>query len=164
MKKIIVLISLILITPAYSAISESNTENTLPQYSIKYDPQRNPFEDGVAAIKLATATQRRILIEVGGEWCKWCHVLDDFLDKNADIKSRLHKTFVMLKINVSDENDNSEFLKAFPEPLGYPHMYVTEKNGQVLWSKDTADFLVKGKYSRDRFNDFLNHWEIKREK
>ena len=65
----------------------------------------------------------------------------------------------MLKVNVSDENDNSEFLKAFPKPLGYPHMYVTEKNGSVLWSKDTADFLVNGSYSRDRFNTFFDRWK-----
>ncbi len=159
MKKILILISLLTITPAYSATNESAATDELPQYSVKYDPQRDPFKDGIAAIKLATETQRRILIEVGGDWCKWCHILDDFLDKNPDIKSRLHKTFVMLKVNVSDENDNSEFLKAFPKTLGYPHMYITEKDGRVLWSKDTAEFLVKGKYSRERFNAFFDRWK-----
>jgi len=159
MKKIILLVSLLILAPAYSATHDPIPTGNLPQYSVKYDPQRDPFKDGIAAIKLATETQRRILIEVGGEWCKWCNILDGFLDKNPDIKSRLHETFVMLKINVSDENDNSEFLKAFPKPLGYPHMYVTEKNGSVLWSKDTADFLVNGKYSRDRFNAFFDRWK-----
>jgi len=159
MKKIIPLISLLVITPAYSAIPQATIASNLPEYSVNYDPQRDPFKDGIAAIKLATDTQRRILIEVGGEWCKWCHILDDFLNNNLDIKSQLHKTFVMLKVNVSDENDNSEFLKAFPKALGYPHMYVTEKNGSVLWSKDTADFLVNGSYSRERFNSFFDRWE-----
>lgn len=137
--------------------------NTLPEYSLKYNPQRDPFIDGAAAIKLAGQTNRRVLIEVGGEWCKWCHILDDFLDKNPDIKQRLHDTFVLLKINVSDANDNNQFLKAFPKPLGYPHMYVTETDGSILWSKDTADFLINGQYSRQQFSDFFNRWSVKKE-
>ena len=140
--------------------SASTGANTLPAYSLKYDPSRDPFKDGAHAINLAKESNRRVLIEVGGEWCKWCHILDEFLDKNPDIKQRLHSTFVMLKINVSDANDNNAFLKAFPKPLGYPHMYVTEKNGNILWSKDTADFLVNGQYSRKQFTEFFNRWEI----
>lgn len=134
--------------------------NALPEYSTAYDPARDPFKDGADAVKRAKESNRRVLIEVGGEWCKWCHVLDDFLDKNPDIKQRLHETFVMLKVNVSDTNDNSQFLKAFPAPLGYPHMYVTESNGDILKSKDTADFLIKGQYSRNQFSSFFNRWSI----
>ena len=137
---------------------------SLPEYSLKYDPARDAFQDGRDAIKLAKATNRRILIEVGGDWCKWCHLLDRFLDKNPEIKKRLHQTFVFLKVNVSDENDNAKFLKVFPMPLGYPHMYVTEKNGKLLLSKDTADFLVNKKYSVERFTAFFEKWKINKKK
>ena len=133
---------------------------SLPEYSLKYDPKRDAFQDGRDAIQLAKSTNRRILIEVGGDWCKWCHVLDRFLNENPEIKKQLHQTFVFLKVNVSDENDNANFLKVFPAPLGYPHMYVTEKNGTLLLSKDTAQFFVNGKYSADRFKAFFNKWEI----
>jgi len=139
----------------------SQAAGSLPAYSVKYDPARDAFADGRAAIKLATQTQRRVLIEVGGEWCTWCHILDKFLNDNPDIKKQLHETFVLLKINVSEENDNKEFLSAFPKPLGYPHMYVSEKNGNVLWSKDTADFINNGKYDRKNFIAFFKRWKIK---
>jgi thiol:disulfide interchange protein len=132
----------------------------LPEYSLKYDPKRDAFQDGRDAIQLAKSSNRRILIEIGGDWCKWCHVLDRFLNENPEIKKQLHQTFVFLKVNVSDENDNANFLKVFPAPLGYPHMYVTEKNGTLLLSKDTAQFFVNGKYSVDRFKAFFNKWEI----
>ena len=137
--------------------------NSLPEYSLKYDPTRDAFQDGRDAIKLAKATNRRILIEVGGDWCKWCHLLDRFLDKNPEIKKELHQTFVFLKVNVSDENDNAIFLKVFPKPLGYPHMYVTEKNGKLLLSKDTSDFQVNRKYSAERFKVFFKQWKIKKQ-
>lgn len=164
--KSILLITLLLIS-AFSRASD-NTANKidiskLPNYSTQYSPKRDAFADGRDAIKLAQQTNRRVLIEVGGEWCSWCHTLDTFLDKNPDIKQQLHNTFVMLKINVSEENDNSAFLSAFPKPLGYPHMYVADQNGSVLWSKDTADFIQQGKYARENFLEFIQRWKISTE-
>lgn len=155
---LILLFSLLL---GYSAISQANRSDTLPVYSVEYDASRDVFKDGAAAVQLAQQTQRRILIELGGDWCAWCHRMDAFFDKNPDIKQQLHETFVILKVNVSDENDNAQFLKSFPKPLGYPHMYVSDANGSVLWSQDTAEFLKDGRYNRDAFVSFFSRWRIK---
>lgn len=135
----------------------------LPAYSQGYDPKRNPFSDGRAALQLAKDTQRRVLIEVGGDWCKWCHVLDRFLNEHPSLQAQLHETFVLLKVNVDEVNDNAEFLSAFPRALGYPHMYVTDNEGVILFSQDTAEFLRNGKYSEQHFRLFLKHWSIKHE-
>lgn len=131
---------------------------TLPAYSLHYDPERDALQDGRDAIKLATKTERRILIKLGGDWCKWCHIMDNFFNTHPAIKSQLHQTFVVLKVNVSDENDNSEFLKVFPPSSGYPHMYVTESNGKLLLSNDMTQFLVNGKYSEQKFKAFFKRW------
>jgi len=156
---------LLFISAAVSATANEKNHllDNLPIYSTSYDPTRDAFKDGAAAVKLATQTNRRILIELGGDWCKWCHQMDAFFDNNPDIKQKLHETFVILKINVSDANDNAEFLKAFPEPLGYPHMYVSEQNGSVLWSQDTAEFLSNGKYTRESFLAFFKRWQTQQQ-
>ncbi|VAW55141.1 hypothetical protein MNBD_GAMMA07-755, partial [hydrothermal vent metagenome] len=83
---------------------------------------------------------------------------------NPDLKQKLHDTFVMLKVNVSSENNNAKFLKTFPRPNGYPHMYVSEFNGSVLYSQDTGSFVNKGQYSREAFNAFFDRWNIKNKK
>lgn len=134
----------------------------LPDYSIGYDPSRDALQDARDAIKLAKATNRRILIEVGGDWCKWCHILDRFLNNNTEIKKQLHQTFVLLKVNVSDENRNSEFLKAFPRVKGYPHMFVAENDGKILSSNDIGEFYEKGSYSIKRFKTFFKQWTIEK--
>jgi thiol:disulfide interchange protein len=151
MKKLTALFFLLLTTIAHAA--------ALPDYSTGYDPARDAFSDGRNAIQLAASTNRKVLIEVGGDWCAWCHVLDQFLQSNQDVQQQLHDTFVMLKVNVSDSNDNAEFLKAFPKPLGYPHMYITDNSGKILWSQDTAEFLQQGKYSRQRMLAFISKWK-----
>jgi len=135
----------------------------LPLYSTTYDANRNPNADGRAALKLAKDTQRKVLIEVGGDWCSWCHILDRFIRDHPDVESRLHETFVLLKVNVSDVNDNAEFMASLPPAMGYPHMYVTNSNGDVLHSQDTAEFLVNKKYSEVRFMAFLDRWQSSHE-
>jgi len=148
----------------FSISTQAVLSAELPLYSLHYDHKRDAMQDGRDAIKLAKETNRRILIEVGGDWCKWCHLLDRFLNKHPETKIQLHQTFVLLKINVSDENDNADFLKVFPPPFGYPHMYVTESNGKLLLSKDTGQFLVNGKYSKKRFEEFFKKFKLKKTK
>ncbi len=130
----------------------------LPSYSQGYDPARDPFADGRDALALAQRTQRRVLIELGGEWCQWCKALDRFLSDNERVHEPLHRHFVVLKVNVSEENDNAEFLAGLPENLGYPHIYVAAGDGRVLHSQDTAQFLADGRYDEARVLDFIERW------
>lgn len=129
-----------------------------PAYSQGYDPGRDPFADGRAALKLARDSHRKVLVEVGGDWCSWCHVLDRFLRNHPALQAQLNRTFVLLKVSVDETNDNAEFLSAFPEALGYPHMYITDSEGKILFSQDTAEFLDNGSYSEQRFQLFLDRW------
>ena len=139
---------------------QARASPALPAYSEGYDPARDPFADGNAALQLARESQRKVLIEVGGDWCSWCHVLDRFLNEHPALRIRLHQTFVLLKVNVDEANGNTEFLSVFPRPLGYPHMYITDIDGTILFSQDTAEFLQDGKYSEQRFRTFLDRWSL----
>ena len=130
----------------------------IPVYSQVYDPARDPFADGNAALALAKMTDRRVLIEVGGEWCTWCHVIDRFLREHPDVHAALLENFVVLKVNISDENDNHAFMAGLPKPLGYPHFYITENDGSIIQSQDTAELLENGHYSRAHFQQFIKRW------
>lgn len=143
----------------YSAVGE--TYQPLPIYSTSYDEQRDPFKDAVAAIKLAKESNRNVLIEIGGNWCTWCHKMDAFLEKNPEIYQQLHSKYVLLKVNVSDNNDNEAFMKSLPPVLGYPHMYVSNSSGKMLLSKDTGEFLDNGQYSKENWLTFIDAWQVK---
>lgn len=160
MLKITYLFAALFLWVGFALAQVEAAETTLPPYSTHYDPARDPFTDGRTAIVLAKASQRRILIEVGGDWCKWCHVLDKFIKSDKQIEHALHQTFVVLKVNVSDENSNEKFLSAFPKNLGYPHMYVANMDGKVIHSQDTGEFLSNLKYSKQKFLVFLQRWKL----
>ena len=158
-----VYILLSVLSNADASANASVVPSELPVYSQVYDAQRDPNADGREALRLAEETQRKVLIEVGGDWCSWCHVLDRFIKAHPDVESRLHETFVVLKVNISDVNDNAEFLSAFPPAKGYPHMYITDSSGAILHSQDTADFRENKKYSKQRFMIFFDRWQNKNE-
>ena len=59
----------------------------LAQYApiTKYDPGRNAEQDLKIAVVEAQRTGKRILLEVGGEWCSWCHIMDKYFDQNPNL-------------------------------------------------------------------------------
>ena len=132
----------------------------LPPYSKVYDDKRDPFKDAQAAITLAQKTNRNVLIEIGGNWCTWCHKMDAFLAKNPEVYQALHDKYVLLKISVSDSNENEAFMKSLPPVQGYPHMYVSTNTGKMLLSKDTAELLDDLQYSVQYWMTFLAKWQV----
>ena len=141
--------------PSYAINGED-----LPKYSKVYDKKSNPFKDAGAAIKLAKETNRNVLIEIGGNWCGWCKKMDAFLLKNPEVYKKLHDEFVLLKVSVSDSNENEAFMKSLPPVLGYPHMYVSTSSGKMVLSKDTAELLGdEDEYSKEQWLAFLTKWQ-----
>jgi thiol:disulfide interchange protein len=140
--------------PAPAARSSGTTAST----AVKFDPARDPARDLEAAIAEATRTKRRIILDVGGEWCSWCHILDGFIDDHEDVKVAVARDYVWLKINFSPENENAAFLASYPKIPGYPHLFVLETDGTLLHSQDTV-LLEEGKsYNLDKVREFLVRW------
>jgi thiol:disulfide interchange protein len=124
-----------------------------------YDPARNPADDLTQAIVVAQKENKRIMLELGGDWCIWCKYMDDFYKSHPDILQARAENYVLVKINVSEDNANEEFLSQFPEAAGYPHIYILESDGTFLHSQNTVD-LEDGadSYVPEVFMTFLQKW------
>lgn len=126
--------------------------------SASFDPARDPVADLETAKVEAKRGGKRILLDVGGEWCSWCHILDDFIAGDSEIRRFRDANYVWVKVNYSEENENQAFLSQFPEIKGYPHLFVLDNDGKLLHSQFTGE-LEKGKgYDRGKFFDFLKQW------
>lgn len=128
----------------------------------KYDPKADPSADLAKAIAEARSGNKRILIEVGGEWCGWCHRMHAFFGQNEPLRKLRDDNFVVLQVNFSEENRNEKFLAQYPKIDGYPHIFVLDAGGKLLHSQNTGD-LEQGKgYNLDKFTTFLKQWALKR--
>ncbi|HJU55312.1 MAG TPA: thioredoxin family protein [Pyrinomonadaceae bacterium] len=142
--------------PAVAKVSEASSEKYVPVH--KYDPARDAARDVAEAAAEASRTNKRVLVEVGGEWCIWCHIMDDFFEKNRELLDLREKHFVMVKVNFSDENKNEQLLSRYPEIQGYPHLFVLDRDGKLLHSQDTAELEQGKSYNLAKFTAFLQKW------
>ncbi|HEY0796049.1 MAG TPA: thioredoxin family protein [Acidisarcina sp.] len=137
----------------------------VPQTGVKvaaaggYDPRRDPENDLKDAIASATQAHKRILLEVGGDWCIWCKYMDKFFDAHHDLQAMRDSNFVTVKVNMSSENSNVDFLHKFPKIAGYPHIFVLDADGKFLQSQDTNLLESGNGYSAGKVRDFLTQWK-----
>ena len=145
------------------------SQSTMPQKQsqmaespqrVKFDPTRDSEKDLKDAIALASKEGKNIMLDVGGEWCSWCHKLDAFFEKNTDAGKLLHENYVVVKINFSKENKNEKFLAKYPEIKGYPHLFVLDGTGKLLHSQDTGllEDDAHRAHDHDRIVAFLKKW------
>lgn len=124
----------------------------------RFDPKRDAAKDIQNAVVEAKQTGKRVLLDVGGEWCIWCHRLDTLFATHPDLNKFLHKNFVVVKVNYSKENKNEKVLSRFPKIPGYPHLFVLDGSGKLLCSQDTGE-LESGKgHDPDKVMTFLKKW------
>jgi thiol:disulfide interchange protein len=123
-----------------------------------YDPSRDPARDLSAAMSEARRDQRRVLLEVGGNWCGWCRELERFVRRDPDVAQAIRCAFVVVRVNVSPENANARFLSAYPDVPGYPYFFVLDAKGSLLAEVDTDDFLRGESYDRAKLLAFARKW------
>lgn len=132
-------------TLSQAIASQDTTRQTGYAVSEKFDPKRDAGKDIQTAIAEARKSGKRILLDVGGEWCIWCRRLDTLFMQNKDLDDFLHKNYVKVKINFSQENENEKALSQYPKIKGYPHLFVLGSNGKLIHSQETGA-LESGKH------------------
>ena len=146
-----------------TTFSQSANPPALPNSALVdlYDPSRNPADDLAQALPIAQAENKRIMLELGGDWCIWCKYMDEFYASHPDILQYRVDHYVLIKINVSEDNMNEGFLSQYPEVDGYPHIFILENTGKLLHSQDTAELEDGGKsYVPEVFMAFLEKWAL----
>jgi len=127
----------------------------------KFDPTRDAAKDIDAAVAEAKRAGKHVILDVGGEWCGWCHALDRYFREHPQILAVREKHYVWLKVNYSQENKNTAVLSRYPAIPGYPHFFVLDQQGKLLQSQGTA-VLEKGpSYDDDKMMEFLLKWAPK---
>lgn len=123
-----------------------------------FDPARDARKDLQDAVALAGRSGRRVLMDVGGEWCVWCRRLDTLWATDSALRAYRDSNYVTLKVNWSPENKNVALLSNYPRIPGYPHIFILEKDGTLLRSQDTGE-LEKGKgHDPEKVLAFLKTW------
>ncbi|MEZ5959768.1 MAG: thioredoxin family protein [Hyphomonadaceae bacterium] len=149
---------------AFSLLGANASAQTRPPldrglyYIQDYDAARDPAADLSRVVERARQNNLRILLVVGGDWCAWCHILDDYIASNAIVREEFGHSFIILKVNMNQRNPNEAFLSRFPPSSGYPDFFVLDADGSFLAQQDTAELERGNGYNRNRMIAFARQW------
>jgi len=124
-----------------------------------FDPSRDAAADLVAAEHQAAAEHKLILLDVGGNWCGWCILFDRVSHSDQKLREILEKKYVVVHVNMSQENENRTFLANYPKVPGYPHFFVLSADGKLIAIQGTSMFERTHReadgYDPDTLTDFF---------
>ena len=150
MKKTILLISLSL-----SILSLMAQKPTI------YHPEANATADIEAALQKAKAEHKYVLLQGGGNWCKWCIEFHSVCTTDKHLDSLINENFVWYHLNYSKENKNLDILKQYdyPQRFGFPVFIILNENGERIHTQN-SEYLEDGdkSYDKKKVAEFLKAW------
>jgi thiol:disulfide interchange protein len=121
----------------------------------KFEPARDAAADVQQALVLAQAQRKMVFVDVGGEWCAWCHIFDRFVAARPEVQKTLQEHYILVKVNYSPQNRNEAVLSRWPKARGYPHFYVLDATGKVLASQASVELEAAKDYDEAKLLAFL---------
>lgn len=154
--------------PEPAATTSAATADNPVEEKISEKPKRKPIYDEKAdaqeliakAVRRAQRDHKQVLIEWGGNWCGWCHLLHDCFTQVPDVAKIVQEEYELVLI---DSNSNSNLLKQYAgnhQVKGFPHLTIVDAQGKVLTNQDTEP-LEKGKgHDPQSVTKFLSEWML----
>jgi thiol-disulfide isomerase/thioredoxin len=135
-----------------------------PRRSKIYDTEADGNEQIAAALKIAKAEKKRVLLQFGADWCGWCHKLSECFKNNEEVAAALRENYVVVLIDVNrvgDSTHNADVNERYGNPTRYglPVLVVLDADGQLLKTKDTGELEKDGRHDPKKVLAFLNRWK-----
>lgn len=141
-------------------IGMTNTYAQQPVNKKLYNPEADAEKDIKVAVDEAKASGKHVFIQIGGNWCVWCHRFNETVMTNDTLRGILNHSFVPIHVNYSPENKNEKVLASlgYPQRFGFPVFVILDKNGQRIHTQNSA-YLEEGKgHSTKQIFQFLYNW------
>ena len=147
--------TILLITLSLSILSLMAQKPTI------YHPEANATADIEAAIQKAKAEHKYVLLQGGGNWCKWCIEFHSVCTTDKHLDSLINENFVWYHLNYSKENKNLDILKQYdyPQRFGFPVFIILNENGERIHTQN-SEYLEDGdkSYDKKKVAEFLKAW------
>ncbi|MDR0971997.1 MAG: thioredoxin family protein [Bacteroidales bacterium] len=128
-----------------------------------YDEEIDALKQIDNAIEKADKENKYVLAMVGGNWCKWCLIFNEKVEKTPQIKQFIEDNFVFIHINYSKNNKNEKAMERlnYPNRFGFPVFVILNQKGERIHTQNSAYLEENNGYSDKKVMDFLDKWTIK---
>lgn len=124
-----------------------------------YNEEIDPMVQIDDALTKAAASDRYVVCQVGGNWCKWCLRFADFITNDEEVAKMIDDNFVYIHVNLPQKAPEALLQRlGRPSRFGYPVIVVLDAEGRVLHIQDSS-FLEEGEsYDHKRVLRFFKNW------
>ena len=126
-----------------------------------YDTDADGMQQFKNAVETAAKEKKNVMVQIGGNWCKWCYKFHDFYTNNSELDSIIKVNYVVIRINYDKSLKNKELLRqlSYPQRFGFPVAVICDAKGRCLHTQNTW-YLEDGKggYDKEKFKAFLRNW------
>ncbi|MBV8672865.1 MAG: thioredoxin family protein [Acidobacteriaceae bacterium] len=133
------------------------------QSRIIYSATADPHADIAQAVKTATSEHKHIILDVGGNWCGDCQVLDIYFHQQPNLPL-LERNYVLVHVDVGHMDKNTDVAEKYGIPLkrGVPALAVLDEHGHLLYSQKDGEFEAMRRMDPASVTEFLNQWKPKK--
>ena len=145
-------------TTAPSATARPSTPAS-PASGVLYDPTADATADIAAAMALAKADGKRVLLDFGADWCPDCHVLAAYVHGPAG--SRLvDSAYHVVPVDVGVFDHNLDVAATYGNPIanGIPAVVVLGADGTVIGSTGNGSLANARTMSESDVLAILARW------
>jgi thioredoxin 1 len=116
--------------------------------------------DLAAALTVAAAKHKRILLDFGGNWCGDCKALDAYFHDSSN-RPLLEANYVLVHVNIGHMDANLDLAARYGVPLdkGVPALAVLNERGQLIFSQKTGQFESMRSMQSTSVTEFLAKWK-----
>jgi thiol:disulfide interchange protein len=124
-----------------------------------YDEAADARADIAAALALAKADGKRVLLDFGADWCPDCHVLSAYMDGPAG-RQVVEPAFHVVRIDVGYWDHNIDVANQYANPIaaGIPAVVVLEPDGTMVGSSAEGTLANARGMSERQVLDYLSRW------
>lgn len=125
-----------------------------------YDPSLDGMKQIKEAVNKASAQGKHVLIQYGGNWCKWCRAFDAFCKADSSISSIIAVNYVPVKLNYdpTNKNDEANIYLGNPARFGFPVFIIVDGKGKVIHIQDSSLLEDGPGYNKEKVTGFFSQW------
>jgi thiol:disulfide interchange protein len=106
-----------------------------------YDEQADAHQQIATALLHAKKENRRVLIQWGGNWCGWCHLLHELCASDEHLKKELQYEYDVVLVDIGHMDKNTDLTTSYGADLkanGVPYLTILDADGKVLANQETG--------------------------
>lgn len=123
---------------------------------LPYDEKADATADVAAAFAKAKATDRKVLIVFGANWCPDCRELDKAM--HGQSAALIDAKFVVVKVDIGRFDKNMEIAQAYGNPTkkGIPAAVMVAADNRVLYATKGGELANARTMSESGVYDFFS--------